>query len=122
MSRRRYPEELKIEAVKQVIEAGFSAYKVAERLGTTANSLYNWIRKYGPQSSDYQKASQESDEVRLMAVWKRNPESRVIDHADQGSQYTSYEWQEFLKEHNLQGSMSRRRNCHDNAVAKSFFQ
>jgi len=27
-----------------------------------------------------------------------------------------------LKEHNLDGSMSRRRNCHDNAVAESFFQ
>ena len=94
MSSKRYPEELKIEAVKQVIEAGFSACKVAERLGTTANSLYNWIRKYGAQSSDYQKASQESDEVRLMAVWKRNPESRVIDHADQGSRYTTYKWQE----------------------------
>ena len=66
MSRKRYPEEFKIEAVKQVTEAGYSAYDVAERLGTTTNSLYNWIRKYGPQSSDYQKASQESDEIRRL--------------------------------------------------------
>ena len=28
----------------------------------------------------------------LMAVWRRNPESSVIVHSDQGSQYTSYEW------------------------------
>ena len=34
MSRKRYPEEFKIEAVKQVMEAGYSAYDVAERLGT----------------------------------------------------------------------------------------
>ena len=46
MSRRRYPEEFKIEAVKQVTEAGYSAYDVAERLGTTTNSLYSWIRRY----------------------------------------------------------------------------
>jgi len=28
----------------------------------------------------------------------------------------------FLKEHGLEGSMSRRGHCHDNAVAESFFQ
>ena len=43
-------------------------------------------------------------------------------HSDQGSQYTSHDWQSFLKTHGLKGSMSRRGNCHDNAVAESFFQ
>ncbi|MDV7861892.1 IS3 family transposase [Shigella flexneri] len=58
----------------------------------------------------------------LMAVWWRNPEKQVLVHSDQGSQYTSHEWQSFLKSHGLEGSMSRRGNCHDNAVAESFFQ
>ena len=58
----------------------------------------------------------------LMAVWRRKPTSRVIVHSDQGSQFTSYEWQSFLKTHNLEASMSRRGNCYDNAVAESFFQ
>ncbi|HHU7957672.1 TPA: IS3 family transposase [Escherichia coli] len=58
----------------------------------------------------------------LMAVWRRNPEKQVLVHSDQGSQYTSHEWQSFLKSHRLEGSMSRRGNCHDNAVAESFFQ
>jgi len=58
----------------------------------------------------------------LTAVWKRKPDSEVVVHSDQGSQYTSYEWQDFLKENNLKISMSRRGNCHDNAVAESFFQ
>jgi putative transposase len=31
-------------------------------------------------------------------------------------------WRRFLKANNLLGSMSRRGNCHDNAVAESFFQ
>lgn len=41
---------------------------------------------------------------------------------DLGSQYTSDDWNAFLKQHGLVASMSRRGNCHDNAVAESFFQ
>ncbi len=54
----------------------------------------------------------------LMAVWRRKPTSAVTVHSDQGSQYTSHDWQNFLKVHGLQASMSRRGNCHDNAVAE----
>ena len=35
----------------------------------------------------------------LMAVWRRKPKKGVLVHSDQGSQYTSYDWSEFLKEH-----------------------
>lgn len=58
----------------------------------------------------------------LAAVWRRKPKKSVMVHSDQGSQFTSYEWGAFLAAHNLQPSMSRRGNCHDNAVAESFFQ
>lgn len=58
----------------------------------------------------------------LMAVWRRQPKEMVTVHSDQGSQFSSYDWQDFLKAHNLRASMSRRGNCHDNAVAESFFQ
>jgi len=57
----------------------------------------------------------------LMAVWRRKPTNKVIVHSDQGSQFTSHEWREFLTDHNLEASMSRRGNCYDNAVAESFF-
>jgi len=57
----------------------------------------------------------------LMAVWRRKPASKVLIHSDQGSQFTSIEWASFLKQHNLEHSMSRCGNCHDNAVAESFF-
>jgi putative transposase len=57
----------------------------------------------------------------LMAVWRRKPKNAVLIHSDQGSQFTSREWASFLKAHNLKHSMSRRGNCHDNAVAESFF-
>jgi putative transposase len=58
----------------------------------------------------------------LMAVWRRKPQRTVMVHSDQGSQFSSYDWRDFLKAHNLEQSMSRRGNCHDNAVAESFFQ
>ena len=58
----------------------------------------------------------------LMAVWRRKPGGNVLVHSDQGSQYTSQDWTSFLKAHGLEGSMSRRGNCRDNAVAESFFQ
>lgn len=56
-----------------------------------------------------------------MAVGRRRPEQAVIIHSDQGSQLSSHDWQDFLAAHNLVGSMSRRGNCHDNAVAESLF-
>ena len=58
----------------------------------------------------------------LMALWRRRPKEPVTVHSDQGSQFTSHDWQDFLRDHNLVSSMSRRGNCHDNAVAESFFQ
>ncbi|WP_143100588.1 IS3 family transposase [Roseovarius indicus] len=58
----------------------------------------------------------------LMAVWRRKPTDQIMVHSDLGSQFTSREWQTFLRQHNLEPGMSRRGNCHDNAVAESFFQ
>jgi putative transposase len=57
----------------------------------------------------------------LMAVWQRQPKREVLVHSDQGSQYASHDYVTFMHENNLKPSMSRRGNCHDNAVAESFF-
>ena len=46
MSGKRYPEEFKIEAVKQVVDRGYSVASVATRLDITTHSLYAWIKKY----------------------------------------------------------------------------
>ncbi len=58
----------------------------------------------------------------LAAVWSRKPKPGLMLHSDQGTQYTSDDWQSFLKEHGIVCSMSRRGNCHDNAVIESFHQ
>ena len=52
----------------------------------------------------------------------RVPDTGVILHSDQGSQYSSYEYKTFLKHNKITPSMSRRGNCYDNAVAESFFK
>ena len=57
----------------------------------------------------------------LMAVWRRNPNRKLIVHSDQGSQYGSDDWLRFCQEHSPEPSMSRRGNCWDNAVVESFF-
>ncbi|ABK48588.1 transposase IS3/IS911 family protein [Shewanella sp. ANA-3] len=63
---KHYSEEFKIEAVKQVTIAGHSVADVAQRLGTTTHSLYAWIKRYGPDSSEHLQKSEESAEIRLL--------------------------------------------------------
>jgi len=58
----------------------------------------------------------------LMELWRRQPKDKVLLHSDQGCHFTGHDWQGFLRDHNLCSSMIRRGNCHDNAVAESFFQ
>ena len=55
----------------------------------------------------------------VAAVWRRKPGPGVLVHSDQGSQFTGSDWQSFLKAHRMEPSISRRGNCHDNAVAES---
>jgi len=66
MSNKRYPEEFKIEAVKQVTVAGHSVADVAERLGTTTHSLYAWIKRYGPDADRHSQAAAEAAEIRRL--------------------------------------------------------
>jgi putative transposase len=57
----------------------------------------------------------------MMAVCQGRPTQSVLVQADHGSQYGSADYLAFLNEQNLVPSMSRCGNCHDNAVAESFF-
>ncbi len=56
-----------------------------------------------------------------MAIWQRRSQAGLIHHSDRGPQYASKAFRRLLKTHGLQGSMSRRGNCWDNAVVESFF-
>ena len=79
MSNKRYTEEFKIEAVKQITERGYTVYDVAKRLGVTTNSLYAWRKEYGPSSeSNPQRDDQQGEIKRLKAELKRVTEERDI--------------------------------------------
>jgi len=56
-----------------------------------------------------------------MALARRCPRRGLLHHSDRGSQYASGDYQQVLAQHGIVGSMSRRGNCWDNAVAESFF-
>ena len=51
---KRFTEEFKIQAVKQVTEQGYSVASVSDRFGMSTHSLYAWIKKYSPQASHHQ--------------------------------------------------------------------
>lgn len=58
----------------------------------------------------------------LMAIWRRRPKNAdLLHHSDQGSQYTSEQFQRLLADNGIQCSMSRSGNCWDNAAMESFF-
>ena len=79
MSNSRYPEEFKIEAVKQVTERGLPIAEVAARLGMSTHSLYAWVKRYSkPQEQRAQEDDQQAELRRLRAELKRVTEERDI--------------------------------------------
>ena len=67
MSGKRYSDEFKIEAVKQVVDRGYKIADVAHRLGVTTKSLHNWTKKYGDEGSQHQTICEQQAELRCVA-------------------------------------------------------
>lgn len=79
MSNKRYSDEFKVEAVKQVVDHGHSVASVAERLGVTTHSLYAWIKKFGPDKDRHQAEADKDAEIRrLKKELKRATDERDI--------------------------------------------
>jgi len=57
----------------------------------------------------------------IQAILRRSPGKGLICHSDRGSQYAANDYKAILAEHDFIGSMSRKGDCWDNAVAESFF-
>ena len=47
MSVRQYTDEFKAEAIKQVVERGFTVVEVAARIGVPKHMLYGWVQGRG---------------------------------------------------------------------------
>ncbi len=79
MSSKRYPEEFKIEAVKQVTERGYPVAEVASRIGVSQHSLYEWLKRYSLPAAERNELQGQSAEIRrLKAELKRVSEERDI--------------------------------------------
>ncbi len=79
MTSKRYTEEFKVEAVKQVTDRGYSVIEVAERLGMTTHSLYAWMKRYGkPNPRQANKVDDQAEIAKLKADLRRVTEERDI--------------------------------------------
>ena len=57
----------------------------------------------------------------MQAISRRNPSKGLICHTDRGSQYAGNDFKAILAQNEFVGSMSKKGDCWDNAVAESFF-
>ena len=81
MSSQRFPPEFKDEAVRQIVERGYSVAEVAERLGVSTNSLYKWVKAVRPDKKEQRAADlvdAKSEVLKLRAQLRRTEEERDI--------------------------------------------
>jgi len=81
MSSQRFPPEFKDEAVRQIVERGYSVAEVAERLGVSANSLYKWVKAVRPDKKEQnavELVDAKSEVLKLRAQLRRTEEERDI--------------------------------------------
>ena len=79
MSAKRYTDEFKFEAVRQVTDRGYPVAEVADRLGMTTHSLYAWLKKFGTKQAKEQELDEMQRELRrLKAELRRVTEERDI--------------------------------------------
>ena len=74
-----YSLEFKEEAVRQVVQRGYSVKDVAERLGVSTHSLYKWIREIQPTGKQDKELLESKREIqKLKAELRRVQEERDI--------------------------------------------
>ena len=75
---KRYPEEFKREAVKQVVERGYSVAEVAERLGVCTKTLYQWRTNFHGSPKEIKSSNDQAEIAKLKAELNRVKEERDI--------------------------------------------
>lgn len=79
MTNKRYPDEFKIEAVRQITDRGHSVADVSKRLDVSTHSLYAWVKKFGPDAEANKSRNEEQAELkRLRKELQRVTEERDI--------------------------------------------
>jgi transposase len=78
MANRKYTDEFREEAVKQITERGYSVKEVSARLGVSTKSLYKWLGGVRGHRVAERASSLEAENARLKAELKRVEEERDI--------------------------------------------
>jgi transposase len=81
MSTQRFTPEFKQEAVRQVVDRGYSVAEVSARLGVSSHSLYKWVKAVTPDKTEKQAAElieAKSEVLKLRAQLRRTEEERDI--------------------------------------------
>ena len=81
MSNQRYTPEFKDEAVRQIVDRGYSVAEVSERLGISSHSLYKWVKAIKPDKTEEQAAAlieAKSEILRVRGQLRRTEEERDI--------------------------------------------
>lgn len=81
MSNQRYSPEFKEEAVRQVVDRGYSIADVAQNLGVSQHSLYKWVKSVSPNKSQQQEnelLEAKKEILKLRSQLKRTEEERDI--------------------------------------------
>jgi transposase len=75
---KRYTQEFKSEAVKQITERGYSVADVSERLGICTKTLYLWRSQLSDKSKQIKSTDEQLKIAKLKAELKRVTEERDI--------------------------------------------
>jgi len=79
MSRNRFTDEFKRDAVAQVVDRGYAVSEVAERLGICTKSLYTWRARFSKPAKEAKIDTGQNREIRrLKAELARVTEERDI--------------------------------------------
>jgi transposase len=81
MSTQRYTPEFKEEAVRQIVDRGYSVADVSARLGVSSHSLYQWVKAVTPDKTEKQASElieAKSEILKLRAQLHRTEEERDI--------------------------------------------
>jgi len=101
--------------------ADFTYLWTAEGWLYVAIVLDLFSRKVVGWSMNAQMTAQLVIDALVMAIWRRGNPTELLHHSDQGSQYTSEDFQRLLADQGIICSMSRKGDCWDNAAIESFF-
>ena len=81
MSTQRFTPEFKQEAVRQIVDRGYSVAEVSARLGVSSHSLYKWVKSVKPDKTEKQASElleAKSEILKLRAQLHRTEEERDI--------------------------------------------